>query len=162
VKSFSLGHHISRNCEGVSRRDVLKVGALSAFGLSLPQFLAMRSAEAAGTGAKAEACIVLWLAGGPSHVDTLDPKPDAPAEFRGECTAIGTGVSGIRISEHVPLTAKEMDKFAIIRSLTSTIGAHEQASEYMMTGFKPLPVLEYPSYGSVVAKELGVRKHLPP
>src|SRR5262249_38219167 len=71
-------------------------------------------------------------------------------------------VSGIQLCEHLPLTAKVMDKFAIIRSLTSSIAAHEQASQYMLTGYKPLPTLEYPSYGAVAAKELGVKNSIPP
>src|SRR5207302_7793083 len=102
------------------------------------------------------------LAGGPSHVDTFDPKPDAPSEIRGEFGAIETNVSGIRISEHLPKTAKVMDKVALVRTLSSNIAAHEQASQYLLTGYKPLPTLEYPSYGSVVSKELGVRNSIPP
>src|SRR5947209_7059346 len=150
------------NCEGVSRRELLKVGALSFFGLSLPQFFAMRSAAAAGLETRAESVILLWLAGGPSHLDTSDPKPGAPSEIRGEFGAIGTNVAGIQISEHLPNTAKVMDKVALVRSLTSNIAAHEQASQYLLTGYKPLATLEYPSYGSVVAKELGPKNSLPP
>ena len=160
MKNLFLNHRSSTNCEGVSRRDVLKVGALTYFGLTLPEFLAMRSAAAAT--AKADSVIVLWCSGGPSHVDSFDPKPDAPAEFRGEFKAIPTNVDGIQLSEHLPNTAKVTDKIAICRSLTSNIAAHEQASQYLLTGYKPLPTLQYPSYGSVVAKELGVRNAIPP
>jgi hypothetical protein len=163
MKTLFLNNRTSTNCEGVSRRDMLKVGALSFFGLTLPQFLAMRSASAAAaSGPKAEAVIVLWCAGGPSHLDTFDPKPEAPSEFRGQFNAIPTNVDGIQLSEHLPLTAKVMDKIALVRSVTSNIAAHEQASQYLMTGYRPLPTLEYPSYGAVVAKELGVRNSLPP
>lgn len=161
MKTSVLNRALYTNCEGVSRRDVLKVGALSFFGLSLPQFLAMRSASA-GIQPRAEAVILLWCAGGPSHLDTFDPKPDAPSEIRGQFGAIETCVAGIRISEHLPETAKVMDKIALVRSLTSNIAAHEQASQYLMTGYRPLPTLEYPSYGSVAAKELGVRNSMPP
>ena len=84
-------------------------------------------------------------------MDTFDPKPDAPSEIRGEFGAIETNVSGIRLSEHLPNTAKVMDKIALVRSLSSNIAAHEQASQYLLTGYKPLPTLEYPSYGAVVA-----------
>jgi hypothetical protein len=162
MKTIILNSQCRANCEGVSRRDVLKLGAISFFGLSLPQFLALRSAAAAGTAPKAEAVILLWCAGGPSHLDTFDPKPEAPSEIRGEFGAIETNVSGIRISEHLPRTAKVMDKIALVRSLTSTIAAHEQASQYLLTGYRPLPTLEYPSYGAVVSKELGPRNSLPP
>jgi hypothetical protein len=151
----------ARTCDGVSRRDFLKVGALTFFGLALPDFLRLQAAAAAPGAAKAEACILLWLGGGPSHLDTFDPKPDAPADVRGEFGVIETNVAGIQLSEHLPLTAKVMEHFAIIRSVTSGIAAHEQASQYMLTGYKPLPTLEYPSYGAVVAKELGVRNNLP-
>src|SRR5437773_744426 len=162
MKTVVLDPHRFRNCEGVTRRDVLKVGALGFFSLTLPQFLALRSACAAGVGPKADAVILLWLAGGPSHLDTFDPKPDAPGEIRGEFGAIETNVSGIRISEHLPNTAKVMDKIALVRSLSSNIAAHEQASQYLLTGYKPLSTLQYPSYGSVVARELGPRNNLPP
>jgi hypothetical protein len=162
MRSLFLNNRSTTNCEGVSRRDMLKVGALSFFGLTLPELLSMRSASAAMTTPKAESVILLWCAGGPSHLDTFDPKPDAPSEFRGEFKAIPTNVDGIQLSEHLPLTAKVMDKVALVRSLTSNIAAHEQASQYLMTGYRPLPTLEYPSYGAVIAKELGVRNSLPP
>lgn len=171
MKTFRLPG-VSRTCDGVSRRDFIRVGSLSFLGLTLPDFLAMRNANAlaqagkAGTreagGPRAESCIVLWCAGGPSHLDSFDPKPEAPAEFKGEFKAIDTNVTGIQLSEHLPCTAKVMDKFSIIRSVTSSIAAHDQASQYMLTGYKPLPTLEYPSYGSVVAKEMGVRNDVPP
>src|SRR5437016_2508279 len=153
MKTVVLDPHGRRNCEGITRRDVLKVGALSFFGLTLPQFFALRSAAAAESGARADAVILLWLAGGPSHLDTFDPKPSAPSEIRGEFGAIGTNVPGIQISEHLPNTAKVMDKIALVRSLSSNIAAHEQASQYLLTGYKPMTTLEYPSYGSDVAKE---------
>jgi hypothetical protein len=162
MKTVVLDPRCRRNCEGISRRDVLKVGALSFFGLTLPQFFALRSAAAAGSDPRADAVILLWLAGGPSHLDTFDPKPDAPSEIRGEFGAIGTNVSGIQLSEHLPYTAKVMDKIALVRSLSSEIAAHEQASQYLLTGYKPMATLQYPSYGSVVAKELGPQHNLPP
>lgn len=161
MKTVFLNDRAVTNCEGVRRRDVLKVGALSFFGLSLPQFLALRNASAGTASPKAESVILIWCSGGPSHLDTFDPKPDAPSEYRGEFKAIDTNVAGIQLSEHLPETAKVMDKIALVRSLTSNIAAHDQASQYLLTGYKPLPTLDYPSYGSVVAKELGVRNNLP-
>ncbi len=161
MKSVFLGRNQFSNCEGVSRRDMLKVGALGFFGLTLPELLAARKAAAAAA-PKAESVIIMWCAGGPSHLDTFDPKPEGTSDIRGQFNAIETNVSGIRISEHLPNTAKVCDKLAIIRSLTSNIAAHEQASQFMMTGYRPLPTLQYPSYGAVVAKELGARNSLPP
>ncbi len=164
MKTVLLGNNVARNCEGVNRRDLMKVGALSFFGLSLPQFLSLRSAAAAAGASnapKAESVILLWCSGGPSHLDTFDPKPDAPSEIRGEFNAIETNVSGIRISEHLPHTARVTDKIAIVRSLTSNIAAHEQATQYLLTGYRPLPTLEYASYGSVVSKELGPKNNIP-
>lgn len=161
MKTLFLNRRSSTNCEGVNRRDILRVGSLGLFGLALPQFLAARQAAAAGN-PKADAVILLWCAGGPSHIDSFDPKPDAPSEVRGEFQTIGTNVPGIQLSEHLAETAKVADKIAIIRSLNSNIAAHEQASQYMTTGYRPIPTLQYPSYGAVVAKELGVRKKMPP
>lgn len=160
MKTLFLNERSTTNCEGVTRRDFLKVGGLSFFGLSLPQVLALQAASAASQ--KAEAIILLWCSGGPSHLDSFDPKPDAPAEYRGEFKAIPTRVDGIQLCEKLPETAKITDKIAIVRSLTSNIAAHEQASQYLLTGYRPLPTLEYPSYGAVVAKELGVRNSIPP
>src|SRR5690348_5850635 len=98
-----------RTCDGVTRRDFLKVGALTFLGLALPDFFRMQAAMAA-PGAKEKSCILLWMGGGPSHVDTFDPKPAAGMEIRGTFNAINTNVSGIQISEHLPLLAKQMDK----------------------------------------------------
>src|SRR4051794_4609610 len=162
MKTVILDPRGRRNCEGVSRRDLLKVGALSFFGLSLPQFLAMRSAAAAGLDTHAESVILLWLAGGPSHLDSFDPKPNAPSEVRGEFGAIATNVPGIQSSEPLANTAKVMEKVALVGSVISNIAAHERASQYLLTGYKPMATLEYPSYGSVVAKELGPKNSLPP
>ncbi len=162
MKTVQLGNRLTTNCEGVTRRDLIKVGALGYFGLSLPELLAMRSAQAAASAARAESIILIWCAGGPSHLDSFDPKPDAPSDYRGEFKAIPTKVDGIQLSEHLPLTAQVTDKLAIIRSLSSNIAAHEQATQYMKAGYKPLPTLDYPCYGSVVAKEMGVRNFIPP
>jgi hypothetical protein len=140
-------------CDGVSRREILRVGAITSLGLTLADLLRLRSA-AAGT-PREVSCILIWLDGGPSHLDTFDPKPDAPVEIRGEFRPIATSVPGIRICEHLPLTAKEMDRIAVIRSLTSSLGEHDTASQYLLTGSPPTSALEYPSYGAVLARERG-------
>lgn len=148
-----------RYCQ--NRRDFLKVGILTALGLSLPEFLRLQSVAFAEPG-KAKACILLWMSGGPSHLDTWDPKPEAPEEVRGSFGAIPTNVEGIQLCEHLPLTAKQMDKVALLRSMTSPEGSHERATYYLQTSRIPLPTLDYPGYGAVVAKERGFINGLPP
>ncbi|MEW6161054.1 MAG: DUF1501 domain-containing protein [Verrucomicrobiota bacterium] len=105
---------------------------------------------------------MIWLDGGPSHLETFDLKPDAPIEVRGEFKPIATSVSGVQICEHLPRTAKIMHEVALIRSLTHELGNHDTGSHYLLTGHRPTPVLEYPSLGSIVAKETGFTASLPP
>lgn len=147
----------NRTCDGVLRRDFLKVGVLGS-GLSLAGYLRMASAgeitPASGRGGKATAAIFVNLSGGPSHMDTFDLKPDAPAEYRGEFRPIDTNVPGIQISEHLPKLAKSADKFAVLRGVSHSLAAHEFGTKYMNTGNRPLPSLEFPGYGAVVSKEL--------
>src|SRR5438270_13233795 len=98
---FDLTTGRSSDCRGVSRRSFLRVGALSALGISLPQFLRLQ-AETKTTGTSPIRCILLWMQGGPSHIDMFDPKPDAPVEIRGEFTTIPTTLPGVRFCEHLP------------------------------------------------------------
>src|SRR5947208_1297484 len=151
---------ISRTCDGIKRRDFLKVGAIGA-GLSLSGYLRLAAAGDVGV-AKAKAAIFINLTGGPSHMDTFDLKPDAPSEVRGKFNPIKTNVPGVETSEHLPNLAKCADKFAIVRGVTHTLAAHELGTEYVNTGSRPLPSLEYPGYGAVVTKELGGPDDLPP
>ncbi|HVK06305.1 MAG TPA: DUF1501 domain-containing protein [Armatimonadaceae bacterium] len=150
-----------------TRRELLssgvKVGMLSALGLSMTEYLAMSSASAAGLdGGAATSAVLIWLGGGPSHLDTFDLKPDAPVEIRGAFSPMKTKVPGMEISEHLPLLAQQADKIALIRSMTSPEAAHERGTHYMMTGFEPLPGFGVPSYGSVTASQLKPRSALPP
>src|SRR5437660_50117 len=95
----------SADCTGLSRREFLRVGGLSAFGLSLPAFLRLQQHAAAAGAAPRRGnvnCILLWMQGGPSHIDTLDPKPNAPAEIRGDFATIPTRLPGVRVCEHLP------------------------------------------------------------
>ncbi|HWA99102.1 MAG TPA: DUF1501 domain-containing protein [Pirellulales bacterium] len=150
-----------RFCDGVRRRDVLKVGVLGGLGLNLVDYLRMAKA---GTLEKprAKAAIYIRLGGGPTHMDTFDMKPDAPEEYRGKLRPIKTNVSGVEISEQMPLLAKCADKFTILRGVSHTLAAHELGSKYMLTGNRPLPSLEYPAIGSVVARELKAPEDMPP
>src|SRR3954464_716600 len=126
----------SRLCDGLSRRELMRVGGLSMAGLTLPQLLARQSgaAEASRSFGKAKNCIILFLSGGASHHDTFDPKPDAPAEIRGEFDAIATALPGIRFAKYLPGTAKLMDRVALVRSMTHTSSGHATGGYTMFTG----------------------------
>lgn len=153
---------IHTTCDGVSRRDFLRVGALTGVSLSLADYFALSAQGAISSAAKGKAAIFVRLGGGPSHMDTFDLKPDAPDTHRGEFKEIATNVPGVRISEHLPKLAQCADKFAILRGVSHTLAAHELGSIYMGTGNRPLPSLRYPVYGSVIAKEFGGAPDLPP
>ena len=150
-------HHY---CDGITRRDFFRVGALAGLGLSLPRFLELNAAGAVAS-ATAKAAIYVRLAGGPSHLDTFDMKPDAPDSHRGDFKEIATNVPGIRICEHLPKLAECADKYAILRGVSHTLAAHDLGSVYLLTGNRPIASLRYPTYGSVVARELESPSHLP-
>lgn len=142
------------NCDYLPRRDFLHIGGLAAFGLGMTDLFAMQQArggrQPGGHSAKAKSCILIWLDGGPTHLETFDLKPDAPKEVRGPFSAIKTSVPGIELSELLPNTAKRMRDVAVIRSMTSPLGEHNFGTHYLMTGYKPTPVIEYAYYGSVL------------
>ena len=141
----------------MNRRDFVKFGAM---GLGLAGYL--RQAHAGGVRpAKGTSAIVVFLQGGPPHLDTFDPKPDAPAEIRGEFKPIATNVAGIRVSEHLPLLARCADRYAILRGVSHTLAGHELGVEYLSTGNRPVPSIVYPGYGAVVSKELQGPPDLP-
>src|ERR1051325_502733 len=120
----------------LARRDFVKLG-LGAFGLSLPDYLGLRQQARASTPGRARTCIVLYCWGGMSHHETWDPKPDAPAEYRGEFRPIATRVPGIRIGEHLPYLAQHTDKLAIIRSIHHRSTAHGKGMYWNWTGHPP-------------------------
>jgi hypothetical protein len=156
---FDLITGKSSDCTGFTRREFLRIGGLAAFGLTLPAFLRWRHlAAAAGEKANKDIhCILLWMQGGPSHHDTFDPKPDAPPEIRGEFETIPTTLPGVRFTEHLPLLARQTDKFSIIRGHDPKNGSHGVADHLMMSGHMFNPAMTFPCYGSVVAKERGYR-----
>lgn len=137
------------------RRDIVKAGLLTALGLSLSDltghFQSASSSSVVTQGRTAKSCILVWLDGGPSHLETFDLKPAAPTEVRGPFQPIETSVPGISICELLPKTANLTQHLAIIRSLTSPLGEHGIANHYLLTGYKPTPALQYPTYGSVLA-----------
>jgi hypothetical protein len=154
------------DCEGFHRRDFLKIGAAGVFGLTLPQLLQLEaraaSKERDGKGRKANAVILVWLAGGPATIDLWDLKPNAPEGIRGEFKEIPTKADGIRISEHLPRMAEVLDRATLVRSLAHTIPSHGPATVFMTTGNKPTPAIQYPALGSLVTKLLPAEKGVPP
>ncbi len=152
---------IHKTCDGASRRDFLRVGSLSAASFSLAGYLQMEQAGAI-EGQSNKSAIFIDLPGGPSHIDTFDLKPNASDKYRGKFKPIKTNVPGVEISEHLPKLAKCADKFAILRGVSHTLAAHRLGREYVNTGTKPLPSLEYPGYGAVVTKEFETEPELPP
>jgi hypothetical protein len=152
-------------CSGPGRRDLLRAGVLGFLGLGLGDWFRLRAvaADRSRPAPPARNCILIWLAGGPSHIDTFDPKPDAPSDVRGEFKPIATSVTCLQISEIFPNLAKIMDRVTLIRSMTSPEADHDRASHHLLTGYRPMPALVYPSYGSVVSKmRQGRRGMLPP
>jgi hypothetical protein len=151
----------NKYCDGVSRRSFLKVGAMGVAGLTLSDLFRLEAQ--AGVNASKKSLINIYLAGGPSHTDIFDLKPDAPSEFRGEFSPIGTNVPGMEICELMPRLAKSADKFAVIRSLVGTYPDH--SSVHTLTGYgeKELSsVGGHPPLGSVVAKLQGGNNTAPP
>jgi hypothetical protein len=153
---------LNRSCDRVTRRDFLRVGSLTGLGLSLPGFLQLRARAAVADSPREVSCILIWLQGGISHIDSFDPKPGAPEEIRGEFAAIATNVPGIMLCDPLPRLAQHQDKYAILRSLNPRNGSHGVADAYMMSGHAFNQSLIFPAYGAVVAKEHGDRRAMPP
>lgn len=149
-----------RYCDGFTRRDFVKVGSLGTLGLSLAGYLRLAHAGEVKP-AKAKSAIFVWLGGGPTHMDTFDLKPDAPAELRGEFNPIASNVPGIQVCEHLPKLAQCADKYAILRGVSHTLAGHELGTEYLNSGSRPVPSLVYPGYGAVISKELAGAGDLP-
>lgn len=148
----------------VNRREMLRIGGLGITGLSLPQLLqaspSPKSAKSASFG-KAKNCIILYLSGGPAQLDTFDPKPDAPEDIRGEFKTIPTSLTGVRFSELLPLSAKWMDRSALVRTMYHDHNDHGRGSYWMFTGYPYLGSVsdvnsmsraDMPHMGAVVAK----------
>jgi uncharacterized protein (DUF1501 family) len=155
-------------CDGLHRRDALRLGVAGVFGLglTLPKLLAAEH----GKPTRDVSLIYLFLHGGLSTIDSWDLKPDAPAEFRGEFKPVATSVPGVQICEHLPRLAKQMDKFALVRSFRHHNSDHGPADHYMLTGYFPQagfnpglkPNNQRPAHGAVIAKKLGPHGSVPP
>jgi len=150
-------------CDGLRRRDFLHAGSLAFLGLSLTDLMAMRAKGAIDPAKKDVNCIMLFLVGGPSQLDTFDMKPNAPSEIRGPYRPIKTNVPGIEISENFPRMAKHADKFSIIRSMYHTAAAvHDTGHQMMQTGRLFQGGIEYPHIGCVLSKVKGPNGDVPP
>ena len=148
---IEVGKFKARTCSGVSRRSFLKLGASVPLGLSL-----------AGTGepvqaseGQAKSVILLWLWGAPSHMETFDPKPDSPLEYRGPFAPIATRTPGVHFSELLPKLASRSDQFSLIRSMVSSNSGHPGAGTVGLTGFEENPGPVQPNFGAILAKHRG-------
>jgi hypothetical protein len=159
-KSFEEFEMRGDSLDNLSRREIMRLSACGVLGASLSGWLGLlaeHSARAAAPPVRRKSCILLWMDGGPSHVDTFDPKPDAPAYIRGELKAIGTSVPGIQVSEKFPRVARLMKHVAILRGMCTSEADHGRASIYMHTGYKPgAGGITYPVLGSTMSAELGL------
>ena len=169
--NVSFGKH--RYCDGISRRDALRLGTTGLLGgLSLPTLLELEATAALASEPKAKACIFMMLEGGPSHIDMWDLKPNAPKEIRGPFNPISTNVPGTQIGNIMPHCAKIADKYTIMRSHSHRDNAHQTGRHWVLTGYPPsfadgqakgMPFNElYPSIGSIISRELGPGGAAPP
>ncbi|MCR9119672.1 MAG: DUF1501 domain-containing protein [bacterium] len=142
----------SRNCEGATRRDFLRVGALGATALTLPALL--RAKAQAATEVKQKSVIWVWLSGGPTHIETFDPKMSAPSEFRSITGQCATPIPGVAIGGTFPKMAAVGDKMAFVRSFAHGNSSHSTATQYIMTGYKDRANMR-PSLGSIIAHTNG-------
>jgi hypothetical protein len=164
-------HDGVRHCDGLTRREMLRAGAIGLGGLSLPALLRLQQASASpARKGRARSVIMLFLSGGPSQLDTFDLKPTAPAEIRGTFRPVATNVPSLRICEHLPRLARHADIYAIIRSMAHNDANHPAASYMMMVGSPigrkaPQNVTmsreDRPHPGSAAAKLLGARPGVP-
>src|SRR5262245_53272936 len=149
-----------RYCDGLTRRSFLRAGALGAAGLALPDLFRLRAAASeAGRPTRDTAVILVWLDGGPTHMEMYDLKPNAPAEYRGPLRPVRSNVPGLDISELLPRQARVMDKLAVVRSLTHTTGDHFAGAHWMLTGYHGSTAANmdpmFPSAGSITARLRG-------
>jgi hypothetical protein len=150
----------NRDCQRVTRRVALQIGALAGFGVTLP--LALQQQSLAAAGSKEMNCILIWTRGGTSHHDTFDPKPAAPVSVRGEFQVIDTATPGVQFTEIVPNMAKHQKRFALLRGWNPQNGSHGMADQWVMSGRKFNQAIGYPTYGSVVSYHKGFKSAMPP
>ena len=154
---------MDRRNRKMTRRDSLRIGIAGGVGLTLSNYLQLSAADPERKSkSKADAVLFINLAGGPSHLDTLDIKPEAPAETQGPFKSIQTKIPGLAACEHLSKFAAVADQFTLLRGIAHSAGAHDQAQSWLSTGNRPTPALIYPSLGSIVAKERPGSPEIPP
>ena len=149
----------NRFCDGMTRRDFVRIGALTPLGLALPSLL---KAEGKGRKSRAKSVVLVYLGGGMSHHDTFDMKPEAPAEIRGNYKPISTSVPGLQISEKLPSLSRSMHKMTVVRSAAHNNDHHETATNWVMSGRFGSAFGDHPAIGAVVAHETGFTGTMPP
>jgi hypothetical protein len=159
---FTINSPPMRWCDGISRRQMLRIGSLGVAGLTLPHLLRQAAAQDPATPRRAKACIVLFLFGGPAQHSTWDPKPDAPAEVRGELKPIATTVPGLNVTELLPKTAQLAKHVCLLRAVRTGDNAHSSSGYYMLTGQPHAPMNaenanpgapnNWPSFGAIVRR----------
>jgi len=158
---LDFGNFKSSDCSGFSRRSFLKTAAAVPFAMGNDLSM-LQAAQAAQKSGKVKSVILLWLWGGPSHIDTIDPKPDAPMEYRGPFGTIPTKTPGMHFTELLPRMAARTDKFTVIRSMQNTNNAHPGGGTVGLTGFEESAGPVQPNFGSIIAKDRGQKGALPP
>ena len=156
---LSLSNQRSQLCNGVSRRNFVRIGALAPLGLSLPQLMA---ADAGARPARAKSVILIYLGGGLSHHDSFDMKPEAVEQIRGKYNSIATTVPGLEICELLPKTAQVMNQLTLVRSGTHENDHHETATNWVLSGRFGTPFGDHPAIGAIVAHETGFSGSVPP
>lgn len=169
---LGIGQIPTRDCRGWTRRELIRAGALSAVGIGLPDLLQLEAAERTErpNNAPAKSVILLWLWGGPSHLDSFDMKPNAPVQYRGPYSPIASSVPGLDVCELLPQIARRAHRYSIIRSLRGASNDHGVAGTIGLTGDmggaaslsgQVLPGTLKPAHGSIVSKILGFSPTMP-
>ena len=163
IDAGTSGRCLRPYCDGLRRRSFVQLGLAGLASVALPDLLrAKATSSSGGTGAKNTSTILIWLDGGPSHLDTYDMKPDAPDEYRGIWKPIHTNVPGIDVTELFPRHAQVADKFSVIRSIHHGTGDHFAGAHYMLTGRGGAnggnKSSKFPSVGSIATRCLGARR----
>ncbi len=158
------------NCQGVTRRSFVQAGTLGLGGFGLSDWFRLREVQGAVDKRRDTSVILFWLSGGPGHMETYDPKPEAVDQYRGPFGAVSSAVNGLQMSEMIPEQAKIMDRLAVLRTVNHGSGDHTKGNHWMLTGFEgpsfnaiDFNVQRRPSMGSVVAKLKGMQSSgMPP
>lgn len=148
-------------CDGISRRSLLSLGFAGALGWSLTDIAAAAHPMSPFGIKPAESLILIWLDGGLSHIDSFDPKPNAPSEIRGPFAGINTSINGVQLSEHLPMLAARLNQVTLIRSLTHELGNHDTGGHFVLTGHRANSSLNPPSIGSLIAEQNQGRAGMP-